>query len=862
MPWIISLLIVAASSDAPIDGVRYAGALPIYRCDFEESSDDDFDGWPQNWQRRRGPGFPHFLDLKIAREKTPQGSFCFRFTLNGGSAAAASPPQPFDAGSEYVAEALVKTTDLKHDEAYVTLRFLDEKKQPVQIETGPKFHATTDWALVRIGPAYCDHPAARFVDVELHVGPTPRGEADLRGNACFDDAWIGRLPRKTVRGSKPFNVFSVGEPVELTMTITGWSEPTVRARLKLFDREGTLRVDEELTSNLDPRRPRDPRTFTWSPPLKEPGYYRGVVSVFGKQGLIQEDTTSLVILTPLEKLRDAETPAGTEFGWSLPDLAKTPHYDHLHSLLHETGVRRVKVPVWYDAAQPEQGAMLKKFIERMNVQGIGVIGTLSPRAGDGSAALGDEEFSAAQVFRQPRDQWLPAIQPVLLDLAFKVRGWQLGDDRDLGFEALPGAADRVRAVKQEFDRIEQDALIGVAWSWSSELPQSDGTGWRYLAMSARPELTAAEMRLYLEATKSPHIQHWLSISALPTNDYAADDRVADVMERVMASKSGPSTSLFFVEPFRSDIGLMERNGEPGELYLPWRTITAVLEGSEAAGSLRLPGGSDNQMFLRERDAVLVLSKPMPGVETAELEGARYFDAWGRSITPRVVEGRSVVDVGPVPIVAVGIDRDTFVWDRGCKIERPQLREVFGEPQPCTIAITNTFKQPIQGKITITGPDGWQIRPNTFDVSLSEGEKQNLTFDVVLPLSAETGFQLLRLDHDLSGERRRQFQLYRQVQIGNNEVVLEVETRFIGDELEVEQRLINNSSRNVSFRCYLFAPNQRRMRSQVVELPPGMDVRSYRIAEGASLVGKTLWLRAEEVDGDRVLSRRFIVGGKN
>ncbi len=860
MSLLLSLLIVAAAGDAPIEG-RYAGAVPIYRCDFEESSDDDFDGWPQNWQRRRGPGYPHFLELKIAREASPQGDFCFRLTLDGGAAAASSPPQPYDPGSEYVAEAYINTTDLKHDEAYLALRFLDEKKQPIQTEIGPRFRGNREWAQVRIGPAYCDDPAVRFVDVELHVGPMSGAEADLRGAARFDDVWIGKLPRKNVRGGRPFNIFPLGEPVELTLTLTGLNEPTVRARLKLYDRAGKQCTDEEQSSYFDPRRPNDPRSFTWKPDLREPGYYQGVVSVFGKQGLIQEDATSLVVTAPLGALRDPEANVGNEFGWSILHPEYVPHDDHLHSLLHESGVRRLKYPVWFDPKDAGAGTKLKKFIERLNVQGIGVIGTLSPRHVASEAGVPVDDVSAAQVFRQERDQWLPGIEPILLDLAFKVRGWQLGDDRDLGFESLPGAVERIRVVKEEFDRIEQDAMLGVAWSWSTEPPRAEHPAWRYLAMTATPELTADEMQRCLESSEAPGVQRWLSMSALPRNDYSSEDRAADLVDRVMAAKSAQNTSLFFVEPFHTETGLLGRNGEPGELYLPWRTITAVLEGAQPAGSLRLPGNSDNRLFLRERDAVLIISSPTPGTETAELDGVKFYDLWGRPIAPHVAGGKRVVNVGPVPIIGVGLDRDTFIWDRGCKIERPQLREVFGEPLPCTLTITNTFKQPVQGKISVNGPDGWQIRPRSFDISLAEGEKQNLTFDVVLPLSAETGFHLLRIENDLNGERRRQFQLYRQVQIGNNEVVLEVETRFVGDELEVEQRLVNNSQRNVSFRCYLYAPNQRRMRAQVVELPPGIDVRSYRIPDGASLVGKTLWLRAEEQEGDRVLSRRFTVGEK-
>jgi hypothetical protein len=35
---------------------------------------------------------------------------------------------------------------------------------------------------------------------------------------------------------------------------------------------------------------------------------------------------------------------------------------------------------------------------------------------------------------------------------------------------------------------------------------------------------------------------------------------------------------------------------------------------------------------------------------------------------------------------------------------------------------------------------------------------------------------------------------------------------------------------------------------------------YRLPNGPSLQGRTLWIRGEEIDGARVLSERFTVGG--
>ncbi len=40
-----SLLIVAVAS-ARLSTRAYPGAVTAYECDFEEDSDDDFDGWP------------------------------------------------------------------------------------------------------------------------------------------------------------------------------------------------------------------------------------------------------------------------------------------------------------------------------------------------------------------------------------------------------------------------------------------------------------------------------------------------------------------------------------------------------------------------------------------------------------------------------------------------------------------------------------------------------------------------------------------------------------------------------------------------------------------------------------------------
>lgn len=854
-----SLLIVAALGDAPIDA-RYPGAVTVFQSDFEQSADGDFDGWPNGWVRRRGPGYPHYLKLALSREPSARGEQCFRLNLDGGAACVASPPVDYDRGAEYLVDASLKTVGLKHDEAYVALLFLDAAGTAVQTERSRRLQSD-DWRSIRIGPVFCDHPDVRQIIVELHLEP---GDGrDLRGAALFDDVWIGKLPRKSVRGSRPYNVFQAHEPIELGVTLTGVTIPEIYATLELYDRRGELLGIEERRSKLRPSEAaaETPRTMTWNPALTEPGYYRGKVTIYGPDGVLREDETSLVIVEPIDRLRSGTGSFLGDFGWSISETDHVPNAEELHALLPEAGVRRLKYPVWFAAADSPQARHVMRTVERLNVQGIAVIGTLMPRPTDTDGREPTTDVAAALTFRDAPSRWMPVIEPTLFDLAFKVRGWQLGNDHDLGFLALPGAPERIAAVKREFDRIEQDSQVGVPWSWLQELPPTGGEGLRFLSLSSSPELTAHELGAMLDGAALPAgVQPWVCLTALPRHEYSADDRVRDLVERMAAAKIHGAKAAFFVDPFSSETGLMSPGGSPTELFLPWRAVATVLDGAEPAGSVRLPGGGDNQVFLRTGDAVMIVSRNEPGPETAALSGTpRVTDLWERNVPVEETPLGTTFDVGPVPVIVTGLHRETAAWELAFRLEPQQLSEVFGTPQTLTLVVRNTFDRPVQGKITVVAPPEWTLRPATFDVSLGYKEELRLPVEVTLPPGGETHDALLRIEHDVAADRRRQFAVYRSVRIGDGEVRLEVDSRIVDNTLEIEQRLINNSSRSVSFRFNLFAPNQRRMRTVVNDLPPGIDVQRYRLPDAHLLKGRTLWIRGEEIGGNRLLSERFTVG---
>ena len=118
---------------------------------------------------------------------------------------------------------------------------------------------------------------------------------------------------------------------------------------------------------------------------------------------------------------------------------------------------------------------------------------------------------------------------------------------------------------------------------------------------------------------------------------------------------------------------------------------------------------------------------------------------------------------------------------------------------------------------------------------------------------------MRLDFDIQADRRYQFSVYRDLEVGLGDVTLEATTRVNErGELEVEQRLTNFTSESVNFKCLLFAPGRRRLVSQVVQLGRDHDVKTYTLANAQEMIGETLWLRAEEVGGQRILNVRFTV----
>ena len=861
---LLSILIVAIAGNAPTVE-RYPEATQIFHCDFNPSYDSNYDQWPDQWTRRRGPGFPHYVGIRMEEESNPHGGGHLLIDLDGGGGAAYSPPTPVSPLFSCVLETYVKTNGLKYDQAFLSITFLNQKKQALEVVESPRLGATDGWRKVRLGPVSPGSDEAQWVVVGLHLEPIhPGRREDLHGTAAFTDVWLGRLPRMTLSSGSKTNLFARSERIEVTCHTSGFSEERPRVVFELEDAFGRHLAKHQ--QHLETEAARDPATgkhrddlgrlghAVWSPPIAEAGFYRVRATIQGVHSMVYQRDLPLAVIEPMA------SPLGSEFGWSLPHGAEPLSLPGLAPILLHAGVRWVKYPVWFAGAEAEsQIQEFQTFQDRLGMQGIEVVGILWEPPADVRAHFGPAQgLTAADVFGGPAETWVSSLEPILTRL--QVRYCQLGQDQDTSFVGYPQLLDRVESVQATLNRLGRDVQLSVAWGWLNRLPPP-GRGkppWQIVSLSASPPLTSEEMGVYLRATAANKFQRWVVLEPLSKQRYTLDVRTIDLIRCILAAKIHQAEGIFVPEPFSNDRGLMNADGSLGELFLPWRTAALLLGGATYLGSLELPGGSTNHVFSRSEDAVMVVWNKQPSEEVGYFgENVRQYDLWGRSLTVGKREQAQVLSVGTMPTFVTGMQDAAARWNMAVAMKRQRIPSIYGQPQENAVLLKNSFPQGVAGRMELVMPEMWTVEPRQVAFRLARGEEVRQPFQIILPPDATGGYHAVRLDFEIHADRPYRFSVYRRIHVGLDDIFIETSTQLNQrGELEVEQRFVNDTPEKVSFRCQLFAPTRQRQKTDVVSLGTGRDVRVYQLPDGESLIGRTLWIRAEEINGPRVLNYRF------
>lgn len=912
---------VATVVSAPV-----AGGDEVFACAFETAADRDYNSWPDGWTRRITPDLPPFVRVTIVPEgKTvaeanresisASGNCVLRVELDGGGASLARPA--IAVGSHYSLRLSlrVRTSGLKNDGAWATLSLVDAQGKTVESIGSRPVCEAGDWQTVQIGPITPSSTQIATAVVSLHVEPLSEAE-DLTGWAEFDDVSLVCLPRMTLEADSTAGLYVDREQPQITCAVSGIRSKQPQVLFELVDVAGQVRATH-TTPLLVPRgglpggsAPAtgiggDSGQAYWSPAIPDYGYYQIRASLHSAES----STPLLSRVLTVAMLRPLPAIARSEFGWSLPGGKRPYAYGTLPQILGQAGLGWAKVPVWYDASETQEIEQIAWLAEQFSIQNIELVGVLDQPPKELRQVFREEgRLPVASVFIEP-DLWQPVVSPVLTRLSLKVRWWQLGDDQDNSFVGFPGVEAKIAEIKKHLEQYGQEVRLGMGWRWLEEdprAPQRGATPWAYLSYGADPELTAEEIAAYLAAPpEAPHtegestftstrfgariangdpgsaprsrrttasvvpkaeptpVRRWLVLQPLARDEYGQPTRVDDLVQRMLAAKIHGAHAVFVPQPFDEDRGLMNADGSPGELFLPWRTTALLVGGSQYVGAMQLPGNSQCEVFVRDKEAVLAIWNDRPSTERLLLgDEPQRIDVWGRAtVPPRVEEGGQAwheLEVGPTPVFVTGQSAGVARWQAGLEFESQRLASVFDQQQTITVRVPNGFGQGISGELTLHAPPSWKVdaRPTRFKVG--EGDELKLPLPVTLDGAANSGPQAVRLDFEIAADRSYRFSVHRSLQLGLEDVQIELNTRLREDgALVVEQQLTNVSGHPVSFQCLLFPPGRRREMRQVIQASQGRTALTFVLPAGEELIGQKLWLRAEEIGGPRVLNHTIV-----
>lgn len=876
----LTFLILSVPSAAPMTPAPRAAdetVVPysetVFATDFEQSADANYDGWPDEWTRRRGKGYPPYVEIILAEDRADEqaaGQF-LRIQLDGGGAIAYSPLVPVSPLFAYVFEGRARTSGLTHNVAYFSIAFFDDAQTLLETYTSEKLTLDSPWQTLRIGPLTPQHAAVSQALIGLHLEPTRR--SDLTGMALFDDLRLARLPSMSLATDQPYNVFTHPATPRIICSVSGIREVEPTILLELLDERGQTVAREELastrvshdttTAQPAPRAgtsataPADDQTasVTWSPSVPSCGFYRIQASLSGDARMKLERAMTLAVLS------DLQAPGRGTFGWSLPREAQPVSDQVLVDLIRMGCASWLKYPIWYSTQdEPAEGERLAQLADRLaaiGTQMVGVFDRVPPQLLDNH-----EHLSLADVFLDPQLRQ-SMIDPLMIRLALKLQWWQLGSDTEDSLTDHPDLAAQMRAAGAHLKQYGQRNQLGLPWSWIHDLPSTTDAPGDFLAVTESPAFTPHELARHLTRAPAESVPLWVTLQPLSRATYDPETRVRDLVGRMLEAKVHGSPAVFLSCPFDDDSGLYHKDGTPTDLLLPWRTTARMIGDAQYLGSLQLPQGSSNFVFVRDDEVTMAVWNTNPLTESLYLgEHVTLIDLWERQKKLPTTDAQSQalqhVPVGPLPVFVTGLNLAVTRWRLSCDLQPSVLENNYERRQTSLCRVMNTFDQGVNGEMVVSVPPSWDIATPRARFKLSpDGEFQHM-LELLLRSDASCGTQQVRIDFEIQAERLHRFSVYRPIQVGEGDLLVELDTWL--DEngtLMVEQHLRSRTDRSFDLNCYLLAPGRGRVRHQVFGVGAGRVTHSYALPNGTELLGEPIWLRVEELRGGQIRNYRVL-----
>ncbi|NQV23083.1 MAG: hypothetical protein HQ518_01840 [Rhodopirellula sp.] len=866
---LISLITITVMSATPVAdtaepnlAARPPGTVLFF--DFEEDEDREPDGLPDDWTRRHGAGFPSYVECEIDQKHSHVGLQSLHVKVNGGKVAYYSPfnreSACIDPEFNYEFRGFIRTERLKNDFAIFTVSFLNSRRQRVQrFETRPVSGTHAKWIPLQLGPLK-PNPDVRYVVIGCHVDH--QANDDIKGDVWFDGIWLGKMPRLTLMPDAQDHFLTPDRKIVINAEVSGLeANSQFELHTSLSDVAGE--VLEQKTWKLQPQ---DGETTTmqnggrkirWTLPARRHGCY------FVQAVLKRDDQTAHTTETTLVIAEPAQSRPTGEFGWSLSNGPGPLTADELSLVAYEAGIHWIKIPVWSsmhekDAISPVE---LTRLFDGLFNRSISVVGLLNDPPRSIRSQFAKDWTGTSEIFALPSDFWGPSLEPVLARYGSTIEYWQLGDDTDTSFAGSKDLPRIIQQITAQFDQLGRNSKIGVQWPWPTPYP-IPGEIRNLFATIGNPDgLSVEEIQQVFSDKTSDAAEHWTMLRPLPLNQ-PLNVRASTLIRQMVMARLKGSRGIFLSGVLDGDRGLLNNDGAPTPLFLPFRTTAMNLSGAKHLGSFQLPESPTNYVFERDKSIIVVFPGESPLSTDLNLgDNVEYVDMWGRRSALPVKSGKHHVASDGEPIFCTGCSEAMARWRLEAGFESGVIPAEYGG-HPDAIVGRNTWPQGVKGTVTLKIPRDWEAAPSSWDIELAAGESFRLPTTINLPQTASLGTAEVVLSFDITSDRRRKLDVHRSLEVGLGDVIVDVYTSPLPDgQLLIEQFVSNRTQplNIMNFRCTLSVSGHKSQTEYVTKLGEEKDRKEYKLPNAQSLLGHELWLNLEQIGGRRNLNKRMIIG---
>jgi hypothetical protein len=834
-----------------------------FEAKFEQAEDINFDQWPDGWRRKKGRGFPIYSKVEIEPEfaEKPQGNRVLGLHLDGGSISVISKPFKVDSRFSFNAHAKIKTsTKPTHPcEAWYTVSFYDGENKLLSEFKSNRVRQKGQWKKVSIGPILPPSGDKVTAVVGLHLSPVHK--TSLFGNAWFDDIWFARVPRVEISNESFFSVFAHDEPVKMKCRVSGLRHPQADVRLTLLDYDGAeidnksfeLGIEGKSQSPLIRQQNPNDYEITWDldnvknlATRNRPGYYRLKVDLQEKGYDAISESKSFAVVT--------RAPEGlvSDYGWSVPEGNAIESPLAWKRLMQLANIGWLRIPVWHALDDEPTSAKIAALADELARENITLIGVMDhPPASNALLRIGESTDIA--VLLRNEEAFKLAVSPVLTRLGLHVRWWQLGADNDHSLGDDIEASQKAKVVVKYFSQFGQHLRIGAPWMWLQKPPDLTTDSWDFMVYSDQLPMTAKELAGHLQSRTLEGIQSWISLQPLAADQYSLETRARDLISRIVTARRH-RVPVSMMRPLDPKSGLFDETGSPTQLFVPWKVITSALNQSQYLGALQLPGDSTNHVFENSDQMMMFVWNDSAQEEHIYLgKNIRGVNLWGKPIDIQIKDGRHVIPVSNMPILVTGLAPELAKLRLGFQIDQHRLESVPSIDQPINIKFKNTFDVSLIGAFKLDQEQCFE-KKYSLALRLPVGEEFDQTLRTRLSPDANAGKQMLRFDLELNSGEHQKFSVWRKMQVGDTDIEFQVAAKVNSSgRLEINATLINDSDKPVSFDCSLYLPQRRKKSIDFFSSSPGITQKQMVISDAEDLIGKTLLVRAREINGSRALN---------